>query len=221
MRMLEVFSSEKTYSPVLQDASYVVSVIEQVLHYMIQNGKCWWVRDRLSWLSWSVGSTLALNTAWDMAQSSMHSLGSMCLWSHIPTSALVSTQPSIWKCIHSLPLRFPIACKWNELMYFCCQLSSWACWSQPVCGAVASPTVAMQHWDGQVCQWDLSHWAAVLRHCLSSQRRGRHVVSGFLPSLLGQLCALTLWRGWHWDTSVTSSGERLSNAYDFTSFMMN
>ncbi|XP_036288604.1 ubiquitin-protein ligase E3C isoform X7 [Pipistrellus kuhlii] len=38
MRMLEVFSSEKTYLPVLQDASYVVSVIEQVLHYMIQNG---------------------------------------------------------------------------------------------------------------------------------------------------------------------------------------
>lgn len=39
MRMLEVFSSENTYLPVLQDASYVVSVIEQVLHYMIQNGK--------------------------------------------------------------------------------------------------------------------------------------------------------------------------------------
>lgn len=38
MRMLEVFSSEKTYLPVLQDASYVMSVIEQVLHYMIQNG---------------------------------------------------------------------------------------------------------------------------------------------------------------------------------------
>ncbi|XP_075862873.1 ubiquitin-protein ligase E3C isoform X2 [Microcebus murinus] len=38
MRMLEVFSSENTYMPVLQDASYVVSVIEQILHYMIQNG---------------------------------------------------------------------------------------------------------------------------------------------------------------------------------------
>ncbi|KAG8506111.1 Ubiquitin-protein ligase E3C, partial [Galemys pyrenaicus] len=38
MRMLEVFSSESTYLPVLQDASYVVSVIEQILHYMIQNG---------------------------------------------------------------------------------------------------------------------------------------------------------------------------------------
>uniref|UniRef100_A0A8C5LBI6 Ubiquitin-protein ligase E3C n=3 Tax=Jaculus jaculus TaxID=51337 RepID=A0A8C5LBI6_JACJA len=38
MRMLEVFSSENTYLPVLQDASYVVSVIEQVLHYMIHNG---------------------------------------------------------------------------------------------------------------------------------------------------------------------------------------
>lgn len=47
MRMLEVFSSEKTYLPVLQDASYVVSVIEQVLHYMIQNGKR--VRAGLSW----------------------------------------------------------------------------------------------------------------------------------------------------------------------------
>uniref|UniRef100_A0A2I3RDK8 Ubiquitin-protein ligase E3C n=1 Tax=Pan troglodytes TaxID=9598 RepID=A0A2I3RDK8_PANTR len=38
MRMLEVFSSESTYLPVLQDASYVVSVIEQILHYMIHNG---------------------------------------------------------------------------------------------------------------------------------------------------------------------------------------
>ncbi|KAM9186453.1 ubiquitin-protein ligase E3C isoform 3-T3 [Dugong dugon] len=38
MRMLEVFSSENTYLPVLHDASYVVSVIEQILHYMIQNG---------------------------------------------------------------------------------------------------------------------------------------------------------------------------------------
>ena len=39
MRMLEVFSSEDTYLPVLQYASYVVSVIEQILHYMIQNGE--------------------------------------------------------------------------------------------------------------------------------------------------------------------------------------
>lgn len=39
MRMLEVFSSENTYLPVLRDASYVVSIIEQILHYMIQNGK--------------------------------------------------------------------------------------------------------------------------------------------------------------------------------------
>uniref|UniRef100_A0A8C9C0H5 HECT-type E3 ubiquitin transferase n=1 Tax=Phocoena sinus TaxID=42100 RepID=A0A8C9C0H5_PHOSS len=38
MRMLEVFSSENTYLPALQDASYVVSVIEQILHYMVQNG---------------------------------------------------------------------------------------------------------------------------------------------------------------------------------------
>ncbi|XP_047552066.1 ubiquitin-protein ligase E3C isoform X5 [Lutra lutra] len=38
MRMLEVFSSENTYLPVLQDASYVASVIEQILHYVIQNG---------------------------------------------------------------------------------------------------------------------------------------------------------------------------------------
>ncbi|KAM5205485.1 ubiquitin-protein ligase E3C isoform 3-T5 [Hipposideros larvatus] len=38
MRMLEVFSSEHTYLPVLQDASYVVSVIEQILHCMVQNG---------------------------------------------------------------------------------------------------------------------------------------------------------------------------------------
>ncbi|XP_054430760.1 ubiquitin-protein ligase E3C [Pteronotus mesoamericanus] len=38
MRTLEVFSSENTYLPVLKDASYAVSVVEQVLCYMIQNG---------------------------------------------------------------------------------------------------------------------------------------------------------------------------------------
>ncbi|XP_001510756.1 ubiquitin-protein ligase E3C [Ornithorhynchus anatinus] len=38
MRMLEVFSSENTYFPVLQDANYVASVIEQILHYVIQKG---------------------------------------------------------------------------------------------------------------------------------------------------------------------------------------
>ncbi|XP_061443461.1 ubiquitin-protein ligase E3C isoform X2 [Rhineura floridana] len=38
MRMLEVFSSEKTYLPILQDANYVASIIEQILHYVIQKG---------------------------------------------------------------------------------------------------------------------------------------------------------------------------------------
>ncbi|KAJ6659296.1 hypothetical protein lerEdw1_019167 [Lerista edwardsae] len=38
MRMLEVFSSENTYLPVLQDANYVASIIEQILHYVIQTG---------------------------------------------------------------------------------------------------------------------------------------------------------------------------------------
>ncbi|MBZ3869342.1 Ubiquitin-protein ligase E3C [Sciurus carolinensis] len=38
MRMLEVFSSESTYLPVLGDAGYVASVIEQILHYMVHNG---------------------------------------------------------------------------------------------------------------------------------------------------------------------------------------
>ncbi|XP_019363702.1 PREDICTED: ubiquitin-protein ligase E3C [Gavialis gangeticus] len=38
MRMLEVFSSENTYLPVLQDASYVASLIEQILHYTIHKG---------------------------------------------------------------------------------------------------------------------------------------------------------------------------------------
>ncbi|XP_071590848.1 ubiquitin-protein ligase E3C isoform X1 [Heliangelus exortis] len=38
MRMLEVFSSENTYLPVLQDVSYVTSLIEQILHYMIHKG---------------------------------------------------------------------------------------------------------------------------------------------------------------------------------------
>lgn len=39
MRMLEVFSSENTYLPVLQDASYVASLIEQILHYTIHKGQ--------------------------------------------------------------------------------------------------------------------------------------------------------------------------------------
>jgi hypothetical protein len=48
MRMLEVFSSEDTYLPALQDASCVVSVIEQVLHYMIHSGKQGWASLGLS-----------------------------------------------------------------------------------------------------------------------------------------------------------------------------
>ncbi|XP_054847107.1 ubiquitin-protein ligase E3C [Eublepharis macularius] len=38
MRMLEVFSSENTYLPILQDAHHVASIIEQILHYVIQKG---------------------------------------------------------------------------------------------------------------------------------------------------------------------------------------
>lgn len=39
MRMLEVFSSERTYVSVLQDANCVTALIEQILHYMVQKGK--------------------------------------------------------------------------------------------------------------------------------------------------------------------------------------
>lgn len=38
MRMVEVFSSENTYLSVLQDAVAVASLVEQILHYMIQKG---------------------------------------------------------------------------------------------------------------------------------------------------------------------------------------
>lgn len=38
MRMLEIFSSEKTYHPVIQDASLVTSLLEQILHYMVLKG---------------------------------------------------------------------------------------------------------------------------------------------------------------------------------------
>ncbi|XP_068091962.1 ubiquitin-protein ligase E3C [Hyperolius riggenbachi] len=38
MRMVEVFSAENTYLPVLQDATSVSSLVEQILHYMIQKG---------------------------------------------------------------------------------------------------------------------------------------------------------------------------------------
>lgn len=39
MRMLETFSSEKTYLPVIPDASYVASLLEQILHYVVQKGE--------------------------------------------------------------------------------------------------------------------------------------------------------------------------------------
>lgn len=38
MRMLEIFSSEKTYLPAIPDANYVASLLEQILHYMVQKG---------------------------------------------------------------------------------------------------------------------------------------------------------------------------------------
>ncbi|XP_077365504.1 ubiquitin-protein ligase E3C [Festucalex cinctus] len=38
MRMLEIFSSERVYLPVLTDANDVASTVEQILHYMIQKG---------------------------------------------------------------------------------------------------------------------------------------------------------------------------------------
>ncbi|XP_034032519.1 ubiquitin-protein ligase E3C [Thalassophryne amazonica] len=38
MRMLETFSSKKTYLPVIPDDNDVASVLEQILHYMIQKG---------------------------------------------------------------------------------------------------------------------------------------------------------------------------------------
>uniref|UniRef100_A0A7N6BU23 Ubiquitin-protein ligase E3C n=1 Tax=Anabas testudineus TaxID=64144 RepID=A0A7N6BU23_ANATE len=39
MRMLEIFSSERTYLLVIPDANYVASLLEQILHYMVQKGK--------------------------------------------------------------------------------------------------------------------------------------------------------------------------------------
>ncbi|XP_053569799.1 ubiquitin-protein ligase E3C [Bombina bombina] len=38
MRMVEVFSSENTYLPILQNPTLVASLVEQILHYMIQKG---------------------------------------------------------------------------------------------------------------------------------------------------------------------------------------
>ncbi|XP_018409502.1 PREDICTED: ubiquitin-protein ligase E3C [Nanorana parkeri] len=38
MRMVEVFSAENTYLPVLGDTTTVASLVEQILHYMIQKG---------------------------------------------------------------------------------------------------------------------------------------------------------------------------------------
>uniref|UniRef100_A0A8C5HRA3 Ubiquitin-protein ligase E3C n=1 Tax=Gouania willdenowi TaxID=441366 RepID=A0A8C5HRA3_GOUWI len=38
MRMLEIFSSERTYLPVIPDTNYVASLLEQILHYMVQKG---------------------------------------------------------------------------------------------------------------------------------------------------------------------------------------
>lgn len=39
MRMLEIFSTERTYLPVIPDANNVASLLEQILHYMVQKGK--------------------------------------------------------------------------------------------------------------------------------------------------------------------------------------
>lgn len=36
--MLEVYSSEKTYHPVVPDALCLTSLLEQILHYMVQKG---------------------------------------------------------------------------------------------------------------------------------------------------------------------------------------
>uniref|UniRef100_A0A669E4T7 Ubiquitin-protein ligase E3C n=1 Tax=Oreochromis niloticus TaxID=8128 RepID=A0A669E4T7_ORENI len=36
MRMLEIFSTERTYLPVIPDANNVASLLEQILHYMVQ-----------------------------------------------------------------------------------------------------------------------------------------------------------------------------------------
>ncbi|XP_041737018.1 ubiquitin-protein ligase E3C [Coregonus clupeaformis] len=38
MRMLEIFSTERTYLPVLEDINCVASLIEQILHYMVHKG---------------------------------------------------------------------------------------------------------------------------------------------------------------------------------------
>lgn len=38
MRMLEIFSSEKTYHLVVPDSSLVTSLLEQILHYMVPKG---------------------------------------------------------------------------------------------------------------------------------------------------------------------------------------
>lgn len=38
MRMLEIYSSEKTYFPVIPDPNYVATLLEQILHYMVQKG---------------------------------------------------------------------------------------------------------------------------------------------------------------------------------------
>uniref|UniRef100_A0A673ARW9 Ubiquitin-protein ligase E3C n=1 Tax=Sphaeramia orbicularis TaxID=375764 RepID=A0A673ARW9_9TELE len=38
MRMLEIFSSDRTYLPCIPDANYVASLLEQILHYMVQKG---------------------------------------------------------------------------------------------------------------------------------------------------------------------------------------
>ncbi|XP_062900489.1 ubiquitin-protein ligase E3C isoform X1 [Mobula hypostoma] len=38
LRMLEIFSSEKTYLPIVRDVNSVTSIVEQILHYMVQKG---------------------------------------------------------------------------------------------------------------------------------------------------------------------------------------
>lgn len=92
--MLEVFSSEDTYLPVLQDASYVVSVIEQILHYMIQNGELA-VSELRVVLLWAVGSGQGTFQGGD--RESAARMGS--LWVADSSISPLLYPLRIWKCI--------------------------------------------------------------------------------------------------------------------------
>ena len=82
MRMLEIFSSERTYLSVIPDANYVASLLEQILHYMVQKGTftsgvtCLltsvWIKSHLIYLSQECANFIVAEFAINLMEGAKH-----------------------------------------------------------------------------------------------------------------------------------------------------